>query len=59
MAEGEGVRRGGEDGPLGPKGQGGGLSGFFGFSFYSEFLICFLLFFSLLNSNPTKPQIQI
>jgi hypothetical protein len=39
--------------------RGGGFLGFFCLFFYSEFLFPFLFLFSLLNSNPTKPQIQI
>jgi hypothetical protein len=59
MVEGEGARGEGEMGRLGRKAEWGGFSGFFGFSFYSEILIPFLLFFSLLNSNSNMSQFQI
>ena len=47
-------------GPSGLKGlEGRGSWGSFAFFLYSEILFPFLFVFSFLNSNSTKPQIQI
>jgi hypothetical protein len=53
-----GARRG-ELSLMGRKAERRGVVGCFSFSFYSKFSIPFYFLFSLLNSNPTKPQIQI
>jgi hypothetical protein len=56
--EGEGGRARG-DGPDGPKGRGGGGNGLLSFSFYSGICFPFFFLFTLFDSNPNKPQIQI
>jgi hypothetical protein len=46
-------------GLVGRKAEGAGEAGFFSFFFYSGICFLFSFLFTLFDSNPNKPQIQI